>query len=113
QLVGDGVIVRMTRTGVSDMELFDPERVREKYGVGPEQFADYKALLGDTSDNIPGVPGIGKVTAAKLLQQFGTLEEVLAHIDVLSPGRVHDTLAAHVEQARLSHELATIHCEVL
>jgi DNA polymerase-1 len=112
QLVGDGVSVRMTRTGVTDMELFDAERVREKYGVGPEQIADYKALVGDSSDNIPGVPGIGKVTAAKLLQQWGSMDNLLAHIDDLPPGKVRDNLAGNVELARLSLELSTIHCEV-
>lgn len=112
QLVGDGVSVRMTRTGVTDMETFDPDRVREKYGVGPEQIADYKALVGDTSDNIPGVPGIGKVTAAKLLQQWGSMENLLAHVDDLPPGKIRDNLANNLEQARLSLELATIHCEV-
>jgi DNA polymerase-1 len=112
QLVGDGVHVRMTRTGVTDMELFDAERVREKYGVGPEQIADFKALVGDTSDNIPGVPGIGKVTAAKLLQQWGTMDNLIAHVDDLPTGKIRDNLANNIEQARLSLELATIHCEV-
>jgi DNA polymerase-1 len=112
QLVGDGVSVSMTRTGVTDMESFDADRVREKYGVGPEQIADYKALVGDTSDNIPGVPGIGKVTAAKLLQQWGSMESLLAHVDDLPPGKIRDNLANNLEQARLSLELATIHCEV-
>lgn len=112
QLVGGGVTVRMTRTGVSDTEVFDPARVREKYGVGPEQIADYKALVGDTSDNIPGVPGIGKVTAAKLLQQYPSLPNLLEHLDELPPGKIRDNLTANIDVARLSLELATIHCEV-
>src|SRR5262249_24641788 len=91
QLVGDGVTVRMTRTGVTETDLYDPEKVREKYGVGPEQIADFKALVGVSSDNIPGVPGIGKVTAAKLLQQWGSLDNLLAHLDELPPGKAKES----------------------
>ena len=97
QLVRDGVGVRMTRTGVTDTDVYDAARVREKYGVGPEQIADLKALVGDSSDNIPGVPSIGKVTAAKLLQQWGSLNHLLEHIDELPPGKVQDSLAANVD----------------
>jgi DNA polymerase-1 len=116
QLVGGGVCVRMTRTGVSNMETFDAERVREKYGVPPERIPDLKALVGDTSDNIPGVPGIGKVTAAKLLQEFGSVEALLERAAELpekgaKEKKVKDALLAGVEQARLSLELATIHCD--
>jgi len=112
QLVREGVTVRMTRTGVTETDVYDAEKVDERYGVGPKQIPDYKALVGDSSDNIPGVPGIGKVTAAKLLQQWGTLDNLLAHVDDLPPGKVRDNLAASVDRARLSLELATIHCDV-
>jgi DNA polymerase-1 len=112
QLVGEGVVVRMTRTGVTDTDLYTPERVREKYGIGPEQMADYKALVGDTSDNVPGVPGIGKVTAAKLLQQWGSLENLLAHVEDLPPGKIKESLKSNLDLARLCLDLVTIHCEV-
>lgn len=111
QLVREGVTVRMTRTGVTDTEVYDAEKVRERYGVGPERIADFKALVGDPSDNIPGVPGIGKVTAAKLLQQWDSLENLLAHLDDLPPGKTRDSLAANVDRAKLSLDLATIHCD--
>ncbi|HSV74311.1 MAG TPA: DNA polymerase I [Chthonomonadales bacterium] len=113
QLVRDGVIVRMTRTGVTEMDAFDAARVREKYGVPPERMADYKALVGDTSDNIPGVPGVGKVTAVRLLGQYGSLEEVLSQAESLpertaTDRKVRQALIDRADQARLSLRLATI-----
>jgi DNA polymerase I len=116
QLVGDGVTVRLTRTGVSATDEYDEERVRERYGLEPERIPDFKALLGDTSDNIPGVRGIGKVTATKLLQQYETLENLLEHVDDLpekgaKDQQVKQALKEGIETAKLSKELATIHCE--
>src|SRR5262249_38602779 len=111
QLVKEGVSVRMTRTGVSDTDIYDAQKVRDKYGVGPEQIAEFKALVGDTSDNIPGVTGIGIVTAAKLLQEWGNLENLLAHLDDLPANKVRENLSANIDLARLCLELTTIHCE--
>ncbi|HZO89041.1 MAG TPA: DNA polymerase I [Chthonomonadaceae bacterium] len=108
QLVDDGITVQMTQRGVSDVKLYDAEAVRERYGVGPEQIADWKALVGDTSDNIPGVPGIGEKTATGLLQQWGTLENILAHLPEVTPPKARAALEANVEQARFSKRLATI-----
>ncbi len=112
QLIGDSVRVRMTQKGVSETALFDAEEVRKKYGVGPERIPDFKALVGDTSDNIPGVPGVGKVTAAKLLQEWGSLENLLEHAEELPKGKVRDALINGKETALLSLELATIKCDI-
>lgn len=70
--------------GITDVEYYTPEHVREKYGLTPEQIIDMKGLMGDSSDNIPGVPGVGEKTAIKLLKQFHTVEELLSSIDEVS-----------------------------
>ena len=111
QLVGDGVKVRMVRRGFTETALYDEAAVLERYGIPPERVPDYKALVGDTSDNIPGVPGIGDKTATKLLQQFGTIENLLAHVDEVQPERIRQNLKAAGDQPIKSRELATIHCE--
>jgi DNA polymerase-1 len=110
QLVAPAVKVLYPRPGrsFSDTMLFDAAAVREKYGVGPEHIADLKALVGDPSDNIPGVSGVGEKTAVKLIQQFGTLEAIYQHIDKVTPPRVRDLLTQHEAIARRSKELATI-----
>jgi len=81
QLVDDNTVVMMTTKGVSEVSVFTPERVRLRYGVRPSQIADFIALRGDTSDNIPGVPGIGDKTAGTLLAEFGSLENILGSLD--------------------------------
>ena len=91
----------------SEAKIYDLGAVEERYGFGPELVPDYKALVGDTTDNIPNVPGIGKVTATALLQQYGSLEGILEHLDELKPKQT-ETLRAHAEQARHSKVLATI-----
>ena len=100
QLVGDGVTVQMTMRGVAEVKVYDAEAVRERYGIGPERIADWKALVGDTSDNIPGVPGIGDKTATALLQQWGTLENLLEHVPEVTPPKARAALEANIEQAR-------------
>ena len=112
QLVGEGVTVQMTMRGVSDVKVYDAEAVRERYGIGPERIPDWKALVGDTSDNIPGVPGIGDKTATALLQKWETLENLLEHVAEVTPPKAKAALEANVEQARLSKRLATIICDV-
>ncbi len=116
QLVRDGVIVRMTGRGVSETTDYNAERVVEKYGVRPEQFADFKALVGDPSDNIPGVPNIGKVTAARLLQQWGSVENLLAHVEELpeksvTEQKVKAALREYGDRARLARSLTQIRCD--
>ncbi|MBI2851253.1 MAG: DNA polymerase I [Chloroflexi bacterium] len=92
----------------SDTMVYDEAAVKEKYGIGPHQIADYKALVGDTSDNIPGVRGIGEKTAVKLLQQFGSIEEIYARLDQVTPPRIQAILREGEAIARQSKKLATI-----
>ncbi len=107
QLVSDNVTLMMTPRGVADVHVYTPERVEARYGIPPEKVPDFIGLKGDTSDNIPGVPGIGDKTAGQLIAQYGSLEEVLEHVDELSPARAKN-LREHAEQARASKELATM-----
>ncbi len=112
QLVTDATSVLATLRGIKDTRRYTPKVVREEHGLGPERIADMKALSGDTSDNIPGVPGIGPKTAQKLLTQFGTLEHLLEHLDEVESERLRRQLSDHADQARLSRELATIVIDV-
>ena len=107
QLVEDGVRVMTTSRGVTDTKIYDREGVIERYGVPPELVTDLIGLKGDTSDNIPGVPGIGDKTAAQLLQEYGDLEGVLANIDKISGAKRKENLTNHAEDARISKQLAT------
>ena len=116
QLVSSHVRVYTMRKGINDTILYDDERVRERYGFGPESVVDYKALRGDPSDNIPGVKGIGEKTATELLQQFGTLENIYIAVEKdpeslkaagIKP-RIIDLLREHRADASLSKTLATI-----
>ena len=107
QLCSENICLMMTPRGVADVHVYTPERVFARYGVSPEQVPDFIGLKGDTSDNIPGVPGIGDKTAGQLISQYGSLEGVLEHVDELSPGRAK-ALREHAEQARASKELATM-----
>ena len=107
QLVTDNVALMMTPRGVSDVHVYTPERVEARYGIRPDQIPDFIGLKGDTSDNIPGVPGIGDKTAGQLIGQYGTLEDVIEHTDELSPAR-RKNITEHAEQARQSKDLATM-----
>jgi len=108
QLVNDRV--KIIRPRQDDLTVFGPAEVKEKMGVGPEQIVDFLALTGDTSDNIPGVPGIGPKTAAQLLGEFGTLENLLSHAEQIKNARQRDLVTTHAETARLSYRLAKIEC---
>ncbi|HUO74040.1 MAG TPA: DNA polymerase I [Solirubrobacteraceae bacterium] len=107
QLVDDGVRIMTTSRGITDTRVYDREGVQERYGIPPELIPDFIGLKGDTSDNIPGVPGIGDKTAAELLQRFGSLEAVLAHVDDISGAKRKQNLITHAEDARISKQLAT------
>lgn len=108
QLVEDRVTVRYTKKGITEIVDYTPERVRGEYGVEPRQLIEVKALMGDSSDNIPGVPGIGEKTALKLIGEYGSLEEVLAHRSALKGKRLRQSLEEYGEQARLSRDLVLI-----
>src|SRR5690606_29084692 len=111
QLASSNVTIAVTRKGVSEVELYSPDTIQEKYGLKPEQIIDLKGLMGDTSDNIPGVPGVGEKTALKLLHQFPTVEEVLANLDA-QKGKLKENLTNHQQSALMSKQLATIFREV-
>jgi DNA polymerase I len=108
QVVEDGVRVMTTSRGVTETKVYDREGVVERYGVPPELVPDLIGLKGDTSDNIPGVPGIGDKTAAQLLQQFGSLEAVLENVDKISGAKRKQNLTEHADDARVSKQLATL-----
>ncbi|MCK0471351.1 DNA polymerase I [Halalkalibacter sp. APA_J-10(15)] len=112
QLVDDNVTVVLTKKGITNVEAYDLEMIEEKYGIKPKQIIDMKGLMGDSSDNIPGVPGIGEKTALKLLKQYGTVEKVLQSIDEISGKKMKERLEENREQALMSKELATIFLEV-
>src|SRR5262245_3256056 len=107
QLCSENVSLMMTPRGVADVHVYTPERVELRYGVRPDQVPDFIGLKGDTSDNIPGIPGIGDKTAGQLIAQYGSLDEVIAHADELSPAR-SKSVTEHAEQARASKLLATM-----
>ncbi len=109
QLVDDHVTVVLPGVkSFGDLRVFDRAAVEERYGFGPELVPDYKGLVGDTSDNIPGVPGIGDKTAKNLIAKFGPLEEILAHLEEITPTRARNALEANAESGRQSKHLATI-----
>ncbi|MDR5684227.1 MAG: DNA polymerase I [Armatimonadota bacterium] len=107
QAVGDRTRVIVTSRGISETVTYDVERVRTRFGISPEQMADFKALRGDATDNLPGVPGIGDKTAAQLLQQFGTVENLLERLDEVPP-KLRDRIADHADRVLQNKRLATI-----
>lgn len=111
QLASEHVTVAITRKGISEVELYNPTEIKEKYGLTPAQIIDLKGLMGDTSDNIPGIPGVGEKTALKMLHEFGTVEEVLANTASLK-GKMKEKVEEHAQSAIMSKELATIFREV-
>ncbi len=109
----DGVVkVMATSRGITETKMYDHEAVVERYGIPPELIPDFYGLKGDTSDNIPGVPGIGDKTASQLLQQWGDLEGVLSHIDDISGAKRKQNLTENADLARVSKELATIRRDI-
>ncbi|MDQ3692767.1 MAG: DNA polymerase I [Chloroflexota bacterium] len=109
QLVDDNVVVVLPGSQrFGELRLFDRAAVEKRYGFGPEHVPDYKALVGDTSDNIPGVPGIGDKTAKALISQFGDIERIIEQVNEVTPTRARNAIEANVETARRSKRLATI-----
>jgi DNA polymerase I len=107
QLVRPGVTVMFNRKGISDIVRYDEQAVTERYGITPTQYLDFVALKGDTSDNIPGVPGVGDKTAAKLVNQFGSVEELVEHTDMLK-GKQKEHVEASADRLGLNKDLARI-----
>jgi DNA polymerase I len=112
QLVSPRVKIYSLRKVGNQQEILDPAGVQQKFGVPPERVIDVLALMGDSSDNIPGVRGIGEKTAVKLIQDYGDLKTILARVEEIKPKGVAEKILANVEMARLSQELATIHTDV-
>lgn len=108
QLSSEHTTVGITRKGITDIEEYTPAHVMEKYGLTPEQIIDMKGLMGDPSDNIPGVPGVGEKTAIKLLKEFSTLEKLLESIDKVTGNKLKEKLEEFKDQAVMSKVLATI-----
>lgn len=108
QLVSENVTVGVTRKGITDVDSYDPEALFEKYSLKSNQIIDMKALMGDQSDNIPGVPGVGEKTAIKLLKEFSTLETVLDSIDQVNGKKLKERLEENKDKALMSKELVTI-----
>ena len=110
QLATDKVMIRLPRTvrGKTTIEDFHTEQVIEKYQMTPPQIIDLKALMGDSSDNIPGIPGVGEKTATKIIGQFGTIENAHDHLEEIKPNRAKESLRDHYDMAQLSKTLATI-----
>ncbi|MDQ0191134.1 DNA polymerase I [Alicyclobacillus cycloheptanicus] len=112
QLVSDNVNAMLTRKGITDVDRYDPAAVYERFQLTPQQIIDLKGLMGDSSDNIPGVPGVGEKTAIKLLSMYPSVEEVLEHIDEAPGAKLQERLRDNRELALLSKRLATIHRDV-
>lgn len=107
QLVSDGISVIMTRRGISDVIRYDPARVLERYGVTPKQWLDFVALKGESSDNLPGVPGVGDKTAAQLINKYGDIEQVIVHADEIAP-KLRDAIKERADQVRINKELGRL-----
>ena len=111
QLVDEKTTVHIIRKGLSDVVAMTPEVVMETYGFAPLQIIDYKGLRGDASDNLPGIKGIGEKTAVKLIQEYGSFDEIIAHADEIK-GKVGEAIKADQEMGRLSRDLAIIKTDV-
>ncbi|UNC91596.1 DNA polymerase I [Candidatus Contubernalis alkaliaceticus] len=112
QLISPNIKVLMTRKGITHVELVDLDRLKDNFGLTPGQVADFKALKGDPSDNIPGIPGIGEKTALKLLHEFGSLENLLENIQQIKQKKVREKVEEYREQSILSKKLAAIKTDV-
>jgi DNA polymerase-1 len=114
QLIDEQGLVKVMATarGITETKIYDRQAVLDRYGIPPELIPDFYGLKGDTSDNIPGIPGIGDKTASELIQSFGGLEDVLAHVDEVKGAKRKQNLLEHAEAARVSKRLATVQRDV-
>src|ERR671936_2478886 len=108
QLVGPRTRLMTTRSGVENTVIYDVARIDERFALRPDQMIDYKALKGDPTDNIPGVPGVGEKTAAKLIGQFGSLEALFEKLDSVTPEKLRDKLREHRDQVFVGRELSRL-----
>ena len=111
QLISDKVSVNVIKKGLSDVACMTPEKVVEEYGFNPLQIIDYKGLRGDTSDNLPGIPGIGEKTAVKLIQEYGSFDEIIAHASEIK-GKIGQAIIDNQEIGRISRDLAIIQTNI-
>ncbi|QOX62646.1 DNA polymerase I [Anoxybacterium hadale] len=112
QLATEKTKVIITRKGISEFDLYDEAAMIEKYGFTPEQFIDYKGLMGDQSDNIPGIPGVGEKTAMKLIQEYGSIANIIENVDQITSKSLKEKIQEHAQLAIMSRRLATINTEV-
>lgn len=112
QLVTEKTNVIITKRGITDFELYDLDKMKERYNLTPAQFIDLKGLMGDSSDNIPGIPGVGEKTGIKLLEQFGTIENMLANTENISSEKLRTKVEENAQLALMSKRLATINVNV-
>ncbi|HWQ80001.1 MAG TPA: DNA polymerase I [Anaerovoracaceae bacterium] len=112
QLATEKTRVLITKKGISEFELYDEAAMYEKYGFSPEQFIDFKGLMGDSSDNIPGIPGVGEKTALKLIQDFGSVANLIASTDEIASASLRNKIEENAQLAIMSRRLATINTEV-
>ncbi|SMB92916.1 DNA polymerase I [Desulfonispora thiosulfatigenes DSM 11270] len=112
QLVSDQTKVLLTKKGITNLEIYDVDAIKEKYNLKPAQIIDLKGLMGDTSDNIPGVPGVGEKTALKLLHEYESVENLYNSLGEITAKKLGEKLTENKEMAFISKELATINCEV-
>ena len=111
QLVTNDVNVNIIKKGLSDVMIMTPELVKETYGFAPLQIIDYKGLRGDSSDNLPGIPGIGEKTAIKLIEEYGSFDNIIAHVDEIK-GKVGENIKEHSDIGKLSRDLAIIQTDI-
>ncbi len=112
QLASEKTRVLITRKGISEFDEYDAEVLQEKFGFSPEQFIDFKGLMGDPSDNIPGVPGVGEKTAQKLIAEYGSVENLIAGLESMPEGKLKDKISENIQLATLSRRLAEINTQV-
>lgn len=112
QLITDNVKVAITKKGITEMDIYDEKAMLERYEVTPKQFIDVKGLMGDSSDNIPGIPGVGEKTAVKLIKEFGSIEQLINNVDKVSGKKIKELIDTYREQAVFSKKLATIVTDV-
>jgi DNA polymerase I len=110
-LIDDTTSVILMKKGITELEHLDKELLKSEYGLKPKQIPDLKGLMGDPSDNIPGIPKVGEKTAMKLLDEYHTLENILENVNQLK-GKLKETVEENIELAKLSKELATIYKDV-